>query len=333
MPSSVTARIAPLLVLVALTLAAPQSHARDITAQEIDRINVLVGQARAARNSGNHDRAIEHLRAALEIHELPFVVYSLARVYEDQAKYDDAQELYQRCLTPDADPETRARANEALIRVKALQKQSTSNVPEHPRTTTTGRLVIESTPPDVLVAVNDRPPRPLTSGGLELPVGIHRIRVIRDGYQPSILDIEIRPDETARLKVVLDASHRQLPDSTSSSSGIDAGTWVLIGGGAALVVGGVVSYVVGAGKHDELERAQRNATDGVVAMTRQEAAALRDDGTLFKTVGLAMGGLGLGAITTGIILAVTADDTPQSGVHVVGNPAGTLLGLGLQGRF
>lgn len=78
--------------------------------------------------------------------------------------------------------------------------------------------------------------------------------------------------------------------------------WVTGGIGLAAVIGGSVSFALGAGDHSKLDDANQTPSDQAADLTRQEALDLRDGGSTKKTVGYVLWGVGGAALAASAVL-------------------------------
>lgn len=99
-------------------------------------------------------------------------------------------------------------------------------------------------------------------------------------------------DLHARLAVEDREAARREPSAS-------AAPWVLLGAGAAVVVGGLVALGVAEGARADVRAAERSAVDGVVfGSTRAAAASDLESATTWSTVGWV--GIGVGALAAAI---------------------------------
>lgn len=326
-------RLVAIATLVSsLALSPAQAAEPALTDAQVEQIRTYFTNAKARRDAQDYQGAIDYLQKAIAIRSEPWLILALAQNYESAGKDELAISHYRLCTTGSADDTTRLKAQEAIERLE--------------RKATLGWLQIDSNPRDVEVAIDAKRIVPGPGRKFELTEGTYLVTVSASGFESATNEVVIKRGKTNTLEIRLarvivapkpPEPTPQKPPAPSpapdNSPGVGAGTWVVIGTGIALVGGGVATYLIGDGKHSDVEDAQADAGGGVAPMTRVQAQTLLDDGETLKTVGIICGSVGLGAVITGIVLATTSGGEPKSSVNVVGGPAGSLFGLGLSGRF
>jgi hypothetical protein len=85
-----------------------------------------------------------------------------------------------------------------------------------------------------------------------------------------------------------------------------AGPWIVMGIGGAAVIAGVVAYVVGSGKVSTAESSCPNRTNCAPSVANEG-----NDGRSFKTAGVVVGGVGIGAIVAGLIWHQVGKPSPS----------------------
>lgn len=114
------------------------------------------------------------------------------------------------------------------------------------------------------------------------------------------------------------------------SAGLTIAKWSVGAVGLGLLAAGGVFYALGAGDHGKVEDAKAAAGGNVANLSLLEAQALVDDGEQKKTLGVALGAGGLGAVGIAAVLFVLdGGDEPQVAVAPVADGAVLVMG----GRF
>jgi hypothetical protein len=126
------------------------------------------------------------------------------------------------------------------------------------------------------------------------------------------------------------------PPPTSPSNGHSVAPWIVTGAGGAMVVTGGVLFLVGSGKVSSAESSCPNhkCPDGPSAQSNADKG---NSGRSLETVGVIVGGVGLGAVAGGLLwhfLEPTGGDTSTVGKPIVAPQVGPgYAGVGVGGRF
>ena len=177
---------------------------------------------------------------------------------------------------------------------------------------------ITVSPRKARVLVDGRAPELEDDGTLLLGVGLHNLEVSAPGMIIRSLPINVRGGERKELSVTLERTFvanaqptaatgiRQEPPSKPTPKVVSnrtAMTWLLAGGGAALLAGGLGIYW--AGRQSELQRCRHPADQGVGC----------DGGALTTERNFAIGatlGAGAAALTMGLIGALSWHSAPPA---------------------
>ena len=318
---------------VAMMLA-PRGEAlaaeRQLTEEEQAQINSYAELAKERRQANDIVGAIHYTQLALNISADLRLIYSMAYLRELNRELDLAASLYRLCTGSDADEETRKRAQTALARLE--------------KTIPTGRVDFEIRPASATVKIDGKQVPLDAESGILLEEGMHRIEIEARGYVSQVEVVNVRRNETTRLlfslpKRVANVSPVSPPPAPDKDGGIGAGTWVLLGAGIVLAVGGLATYVVGESRHSHLidiqDEGRMIGEAWVSAYERQTALDISEEGKILKTVGVAGMTTGGGLIAVGVLLAALADDPDDKSadLELRSGPEGSELGLGIAGRF
>ena len=165
----------------------------------------------------------------------------------------------------------------------------------------------------------------LVAGPIALPAGPHRLRVERGGFLPVERDLEIPLSRTATVSVAFEPTPDTRARYVASAESRRTWSWVTIGAGAAVAIGGVA---LAAAENAKLPDAQHELdavnADWVPASRRvcdpkqpQQAtcASRLDDATARvndietrRSVGWVAAGIGGAVTVTGIVLLLTGDN-------------------------
>lgn len=290
------------------------------------RVASLVELAREHRRAGEYDKAITALREALDIHTAPWLLYSLARVYEDAGKYDLARSYYSLCLGQSVDIETRTRAEEGVARLDKIGER--------------GRLELRIMPPDASLEIDGEPWTLDPSGAVILTAGPHQIVVSHPDYISHQQRVDVTGGQTTTIVVRLPEKAREViverpvvVVQERDREAVDFGPWkwLSLGFGAAATGVGIWLIADGTSDWDTVNTAIESGS-----MTQREANALRDEGTAKRTAGFVTAGVGGALVVTGIVMwALETGGGDGGGPSVTLTPAGGpgLTGLELNARF
>jgi len=149
------------VVIVAVVVAAAQSVHAETAEQQVERLAL---EAVDAYKIADYKHAVELLRKAYEIRQVPALLYNMAKAYDKLGDIDHAYESYR--LYADsaaAEPKLKARAEErvAALSEARRKKAAEQRVTEPPRTTTppaTATTVPATTGPAATATVAAGPP-------------------------------------------------------------------------------------------------------------------------------------------------------------------------------
>jgi tetratricopeptide (TPR) repeat protein len=310
-----TRRIAPVL-LTSLLLAA-KAHAEPT---DLERARTLFDEAGELERQGQWNAAQERLRAALRIRETPHLRYALGwalensdRLLEARTEYEVALRLAQR--NGGAEEVSRlasARIVEVDHKIPLVQIHVRGALAKDTRVLVDGReVVVHGDVGTVPVDPGTRTVRVERSGGA---LSEEAVRVTPGVFRV----VEVQGDEGA----VVDTGTR-VADTRDRGAVVP---WVLIGGGAALALGGVLLFVSSASDVSARDESMRQWCDATACQgstaTRAEttdAAAYRREaydaasrGNTKQIVGAIVGGIGIAGIATGTYLLVKKHERGES---------------------
>lgn len=320
------------LVVVAPALAMAQDKPipklEDLSPERQRELGNLIELAEGALKRGEHKKALLYFEQAYEIFAHPRVSYRMAICYDKLGEVDRAITNYKAYITPFPDaPE----AESIKTRLSELEQIKTRKVAQIKADSTS--LRVSSKPPGATVYLHDKIRGAAgTTPTADLPLEPGKIRIIleRDGYEPSVNDVEVKPGENAEhvftlIKKAPDPNAEQ-PGKTRSRG--SATPWVFAGVGA-LATGAAVTFFV---MHDpNLERGQDVSEDDFKRNQNYETAAYGS------------GAVALLAFSGAVIFWITEDSSgPKKGA--LEGPQGRALtpsvwaapgagGLSVMGRF
>ena len=143
----------------------------------------------AAYRAGDLTEALEHLLASHRLVPNRNVVFNLARTYEELGQLDSAWRYYDQYARTELDPESRAEAEQALIRLGPK----------------VARVKVDTVPPGATVYLDrtdlgSRGQTPLT---LALPPGDHELLLALDGYRATRTSVLLVTGALAETVVTL----------------------------------------------------------------------------------------------------------------------------------
>jgi hypothetical protein len=219
-----------------------------------------------------------------------------------------------------------------------------------------GRLVVAASEPEAEVTV-DGLPRGLLRAPLSLPVGPHRLRVERGGFEPLERDIDLPAGSDTTIRVTLRPTPETRATFVESARSRRVWGWVTLLGGAALAAGGGVLGVVASGdvtrarkETDALEASRKPMGGGACDPAAGKDCSVQIDAAydrlnqakLRRTVGLVGAGVGVAALLVGGVLLLGGEasdkyDRGSTGEAFALRPFGLIGpgggGLGLGARF
>jgi hypothetical protein len=156
-----------------------------------------------------------------------------------------------------------------------------------------------SAPEGAEISVDGRPQGEAPLPALALKPGRHFVAVTMNGREPFTREVELGRGQRRKLDVDLE------------STGQRTAAWVMIGAGAAGVIGGGVLGVFALDKENDAEAILDEAeTEGNQSEARRrEYEELRDDRDQLRLAAIITAGAGLAVTTTGILLF--AFDSPK----------------------
>lgn len=305
-----------LLILLTLSSLAPRAPAASPDVTEA-RVEALVERAREQRRVGDYDAAIASLKSALSLKTEPFLLYGLARVYEDASRYDLARSYYDLCLGDNTDAETRTRAAEGISRLDKVGER--------------GRLVLSVTPEDAAILIDGEPWKLDANHETMLTAGSHRLEVSRAGFVADAQTIQIIGGQANTIgvrlaqvpKEVVRTVERIVTPQPLTSFDPSPWQWLTLGIGAVATGVGVYAFVDGNANWDAAAaKASKDPTfDDLLSSGREKRTA--------GIVAMAAGGTMLIA-SIGLIIADDSGTVPVSAAWVApllsSNQAGLALG-------
>lgn len=108
--------------------------------------------------------------------------------------------------------------------------------------------------------------------------------------------------------------------------------WLMVGGGGAIAIGGLVLTLVGQSKLDGVAEAQSGDGPLVTRMTRTQAASDLEDGEMFRLIGIVAGGVGVASAIVGTIMLTTLED-PSTSTDVLVTATPLPSGLSVDATF
>lgn len=287
-----------------LAAAAVIACASPAAAASLGDAQAFVNAASQAFRKGEYQTALVALRKAEPIVEkandptLAPIRFNIARCLEELGKPEKALEAYKRYLNL---PDQSGRKSRAQLAVKALKRK------------VFGGIAISCDPQGAMITITGLIDQPAACPvrKAEIEPGKYTIQVEFEGYTPQTREIEVAVGEPLAVTVSLSrAVGLAVVDPVAPESSFDPLPWVLTGGGALAVVGGLALTFAAMDARDEAEGMQPGrARDGRV-----------DDFERNETLSWVAFGFGGVSLLTGVILLTMDEDEPATaGWQMTGN--------------
>lgn len=318
-------------VALALTSAPTFAYAQgEPTAADSETALQLYKDGRALREKGDHDAALEKLRAAFALVETPIIAVELAKAYTGKQKLVEAREVL---LTVSRMP---VRKNESEKAAEARREAETLASQLKPRLATlrvkiTG-LAAGETPK---LAVDGAPVPPDAAGAPRIVnPGAHVVTVDVSGKNAKS-EVTLAEGESRELEIAApdkDSSGTGSPSQPSTGadkSGLKSG--LIYGGFGVAVVGIGVGTITGIMTLSKAGTLKDSCTsDGrCPASSQSDIDGASTLGTV-STIGFIVGGVGLVA---GVIGLVAFPDKASTAGVAPRKPGVSYDGTGLRGTF
>jgi len=327
--------------LVATLAFASAAHAQPT---DLERARTLFDEAGELERQGQWVPAQERLRAALRIRETPHLRYALGWALENSDRLVDARTEYEVALRL----AQRGGGAEEVSRLAAERIVAVDHKLPLVQIRVRGALA-----PDTRVTVDGREIAVHGDvGTAAVDPGKRIVRVERAGKSPTEETVTMARGVFRVVEVEGDPGIAPLPGGPSEPPHrASVVPWVLIGGGGALALGGVILFVSSssdASARDEhlSQWCDATACVGGTMATRPESAeatAFRrqavdaaDSGNTKQIAGAILGGVGIASVAVGTYLLLTqgregATRTSKTGLRVDGAalPGGAMAGASL----
>ncbi|MGK0360437.1 MAG: hypothetical protein ACI9U2_002750 [Bradymonadia bacterium] len=286
-----------------LAAAAVIACASPAAAASLGDAQVFVNAASQAFRKGEYQIALVALRKAEPIVEkandptLAPIRFNIARCLEELGKPAEALGAYARYLNL---PDQSGRKSRAQAAVKALKRK------------VFGGVAISCDPEGAMITIAgliDQPAAcPLRKA--EIEPGTYTVQVEFEGYTSQTREIEVAVGEPRAVTVSLTREGGLTMPSMEADAPTDPLPWVLTGGGALAVVGGLALTFAAIGARDDAEGMQPgSARDGRV-----------DDFDRNETLSWVAFGFGGVSLLTGVILlTMDEDESATTGWQMTGN--------------
>lgn len=286
----------------------------------------LIDRATEDFRAGRYDASMALFEEAHRKTADKRLLYMIGRCHEELGELPEAIAAFERFLVGEAPPDAREKALDHIRAVRERMAKGTLRVEVQPAF---GQVLVDG------VVVGTGP-----TVELEVQAGERTVQVRAGGYVATTRQVDVPGSGSAVVAVTLApvAAEVQTPmigvgAREEDGPGLSTWGWGLLGGGAALLIGGAVTYGLGEEDHRAIVDAEGYGTGEVVHITRARALELEQRGDDLKTGGAILWGVGgaalVGAVTL-LILDATAEPPP---VSVGAGPSADGAGLWLTGSF
>lgn len=275
------------------------THGAGAAAQEVDaRAEFLRGQT--AYQQGDFARAVEAWERAYEVDPRPLLLFNLAQAHERLGQLTEAAESLEEYLDraePDDENQSAAREKLASLRQRLAR---------------TG-IVVVGAPDGASIVVDGEPhsraPRP---DPIPVSPGAHQVDLRLEGYRDFRAAVVVPPGQTVEVQATMELT----AGGAEAEDGPSLLPFVLMGGGAAVIAGGVVVGLLALGATDD--------ADDVVGEDADSARSL-------ALVADVMFGVGAAAAVTGLVLLLMDDQGTERGPDLASLDVGPMVGDGTAG--
>lgn len=308
--NGLTHRLPRLARRTLLTLAAclAVGGAPVLASAQQDDAEAAYRQARAAYKAGDYDLAVRHLQTAWAARPEPIFRFHMARSYEAAGRSEEAMQAAIDFISLLAE-----KGGDAQVYGEPLTEAW--RLVERLRAAGKGGPLRVTLPPAQVC------PQPIVT------LGKKRLSATREGLGWKV---EVPPLMSAGGDLSIRCEgFTSAPVGPSVSDAIYP--WVIGAGIAATGIGGYFTarYFVADGELGDLEPVGDQAALGAAAREQTRTRQQRDD---FGEAALIWGGVGVGLIVTGVVIALVDDDTPDDVALVPGVTDGGAA-VWWQGRF
>jgi len=318
-----------LLILAGVALA--DADADEARFEKLGRAKFMARQ---------YDDAIAAFEAAYDINQTTKYLYNIALAYQKKNEFERALEYVERYRQEATDPSSR-RDGETLRKLLSIKLKNVK-----------GEVRIASQPAEALAKF--RHDDKTVASGLTpyiawVPHGTYRLEIIKKGYETFWKDVTVsgekrvfvnaelrkakKPKKTSRAKAAPKAASarspatKAVPPAGDRSSAVTWLPWAVLGGGAALVVGGGVLGVLSGqaveSRDDLVAKAEAPGSDVTLADIQEQ-----DDAAQSRALGSnVLLGLGGATVAAGAVLWLLQADVLSAGA-VEAQPGGIRITWG-----
>jgi|GEM_PF-2657405 len=272
------------LVAAGLVLWAPGAWAAE--GAEVDP-RELVSRGQEEMKAGRFDAALEALLAADEALDHGGIKSLIGVCHEELGQLEAALGYFVRARDSGDLPADAAQS--VAERIGRLRERLQS-----------GLIALTVTPDDATVEIDGEVVGSTPIAPRTVAVGSHVVVLRAEGHEPQTRTVEVRGAKTTAL-----TAHLPVVVVEPAASRYEPWTWVSLGTGAALMVGGAVLVALGEDDHQTITSAPGYGTGEPVAMSLERAQQLESSGDTKKLGGwIAVGVGGAAVLTAGILFAL-----------------------------
>lgn len=269
-------------------------------------VQTLIDRATEDFRAGRYDASRALFEEAWRKTSDNRLLYMIGRCHEELGELPAAVEAFERFLVGEAPPDAREKGLEHLRAVRERMA--------------TGTLRVDVQPQQAQVFVDGVLAGTGPAVELKVQAGDRTVEVRAEGFTTTTRQVAVPGSGSAVVAVAL-AQVVTAPTpppvvvTTPEETGPELSSWGwgLLGGGAALLVGGSVLYGLGEADHGSIEDAA-SPGGGPPSMTRARALELEQRGDDLKLGGAVLWGLGGAAAVSAVTLLIldATDEPPVS---------------------
>jgi len=337
MTTSNRSRLAALLVVAGLTLAAPvdahaQTHGSEPSAADLESARELYREGKELRQKGDLRGALERFKAAHGYGQTPVTGLELGKTHLQLGELVEAREVLLSIARIKVASDETEKSAAARTEAAELAEQIRPRIP----TLVVKVLGVKPDDPAQVVVDGANTPVVSLSSMRKINPGEHEVVVRADGREEK-RSVTLSESETKELEIEInDASPKLTGDAAAQGDGTAASaagkrplhvvTWIGLGVGVAGIALGSVTGIMALGKAGAVTDACQGLSCPPSARTDVEDGRVAAN---VSTVAFALGAAGLATAAVGYFFLTPSKSARVAGVRLAVTPAWA----GIHGRF